>query len=77
MSFEATLDLSGRLPLRQTPLCVRPRLVVIGETGEHDGVQSPVELTVASSVQAVADDLTGRGRDGSHAGQGGEGRLGA
>jgi hypothetical protein len=42
---------------------------------DHDEVDGAIELPVAAAVEPMPPDLAGRGRDGRHAGKGGEGRL--
>lgn len=46
---------------------------VVACPGEDDGVDGSVEFAVSSSVESVADCLTGGGGDGCGTGEGGEG----
>ena len=65
-SNEAAPDLARALALRSSAARRRPRLDVVGEPDQGDGVEGPVELAVAGPVEPMAGDLPGGSRDWGH-----------
>lgn len=62
ISLEAADDVATATSFACFPVCVGAGAVVVSESGEHDVVQCPVELTVAVAVDAVSvDDLAAGG----------------
>jgi len=60
VTLQASLDLSWRLALGGAAGDVGACWGVVGHARQDDGVQSPVELPVTTTVEAVADDLARR-----------------
>lgn len=77
VAFQAAADLLGGAALGLAPLDVGTGLRVVGHSREDCDVQGPVQSPVATTIEAVADGVARRRRDGVHPGQGGEGGLGA
>ena len=75
--LQAALDIPRALALGGAPGGVGPRFRVIAQADQRNGVQDLVELAVTATVEAVAHDPPGAGRDRAGPGQGGEGGLGA
>lgn len=76
-SLEAALGVAGGLSLADAAGDVLLRGRVQPHPDQRDGVESPVELTITTAVEAMLVREAGGGRDRGDAGEGGEGSLGA
>jgi hypothetical protein len=73
LALEATVDVAGALAFADAAFDVVARGSVRRASRERDRVEGLVELTVAASVESVADRLAGRGGYRARAGEHREG----
>jgi len=73
--LEAAADLPGRLSLSGAPGHVSAGAGTAAHPGDRDGVDGPVEGTVAAAVEPVPDGLATAGWDWASAAEGGEGSF--
>lgn len=72
---QGPVSLTTRLPLRETPVDVRPGCRQVVRLGQHDTIEHGIEPPIAASVQAMAHKSSGRRLQRRHAGVGGQLRV--
>jgi hypothetical protein len=72
-SLQAPANIPGALALQPSPSGVAAAAGVVAEPSQHDGVQRPVELPIAATVQSMPGDLPRRRGNRVDPGQGGKG----
>ena len=59
MTFEAALDLAVALAFSSTAMCVGLAFGVEVHAPHDDGVQCRIQLTIATPIESMTDDLAG------------------